>query len=881
MVSEGGGFFHLFDRNRKSRKKLFHYGGAYSEKTTKGNMCEDNKTNTQLHKIDQNQLGGQASTELGSKYYGNSASDQEESRFRTPGVVARLMGLDSIPASGNSKPDFTPLHDSHSLWGDNNQKKDAGYYSNDGQKRDAGCYPNDDIYHVITINNFYSGNTETKFQRMPSSPIEKFQIEMLPPRGAKTVSIAHHKLLSPVANPGFISPSSASYIIEAAAKILEPEFHRTTMGGVHSFRSPLKSLKDSESNGMIGISRNISTQIESSASTTKTGDSASLGGQILRKSSKSSKDNTGGLLNTSTDKSQALGAKGNSGSFPVKVKVNSLKEGASLKRSTILGNKNEKCSSNKPVNSLSDNQNSNWNKSVSSVNGCHVLKRRDQKHKYLLGKSKLTLQSSVTEQQGTKNVTRHMSSEKRKIGNEFPGNDKVGYKKGIGTTYSNKEGMPLGCQNFLQENILVYPKSSSQTSSSNEKSLVPPGKSGALVQHNFVLDEHLKCRYVNVQKNTDVVSFTFTSHIRKPKRTSLSSCNKVENQVKKNEYCDEKNQDVICSDNRILSHMKQNVTEDDCLGILLERKLKELNTGAQSPYFNLLKRGSVSACRSIMDDSGSAFNGSSAEHKRKTIFSSNKSVSLASDLAECNISFRLQEVSRGGSHRKVDENGHQDLSISSCHSIRSSSSFHGNKISSTLCPDLSDSVSQFTENSGGKFVPEISEGSHASSSSKELEYVNEIIINTGFMFEDLIPCPVDHSFEILDPILFDKLEETRTSTPNEAEEKRLRMRRKILFDSVNECLDRKCSQYFRAGFWSWSKGVLAVAAKNLGDELYKEISGWSSSVGDWLVDELVNGDMSSHLGAWAQYEIEAFEAGVEIESVLFNSLVEEVAAGFL
>ncbi|XP_074556884.1 uncharacterized protein LOC141812825 [Curcuma longa] len=881
MVSEGGGFFHLFDRNRKSRKKLFHYGGAYSDKTIKDNMCDDNKPNTQLRKIDQNQLDGQASTELSSKYYGNSATDQEEGRFRTPGVVARLMGLDSIPASGNSKPAFTALHDSHSLWGDNIEKKYAGYYSNDSQKRDAGYYSNDNIYHVITINNFYPGKTETKLQRMPSSPIEKFQIETLPPRGAKTVSITHHKLLSPVRNPGFIAPSSASYIIEATAKILEQEFHTTTMGGVHSFRSPLKSLKDSESNGMIETHRNISPQIESSAGTMKTGDSASLRRQTLRKSSKSLKDNNGSQLNTSTDKSQALGAKCNSGFLPAKAKVNSLrKEGASLKRSTILGNKNEKCSSNKPVNSLLDNQNSNWNNRASSVNGYHVPKRSDQNHKYLSGKSKLIFQSSVTEQQGTKNVTGYMSSEKRKIGNEFPDNDKVGYQKGIGTNYSNKEGMPSGCQNFLQENILVDPKSSYQTSSSNEKSQVPPGKSGVLVQHNYVLDEHLKCRYGNVQKNTDVVSFTFSSHLRKSKNTSLSLSNKVENWVKKNEYCDEKYQDVICSDNRILSHTKQNVTEEDCLGILLERKLKELTTGAQSPYFTLLKRGCVSACRSIMDDSGSAFNGSSAEHKRQTISLSNKSVSLASDLTECNMSFRLQEMNRAGSHRKVDENGHQDLSISSCHSILSCSNVHGNKINSTSCPDLSDSVYQFTENRGGKFVPEINKGSHANSSSEELEYVKEIIINTGFMFEDLIPCPVDHSFEILDPILFEKLEETRTSTPNEAEEKRLRMRRKILFDSVNECLDRKCSQYFRAGFWSWSKGV-AVAAKNLGDELYKEISGWSSTVGDWLVDELVNGDMSSHLGAWVQYEIEAFEAGVEIESVLFNSLVEEVAAGFL
>ncbi|XP_074568933.1 uncharacterized protein LOC141825448 [Curcuma longa] len=870
MGSEGGGFFHLFDWNRKSRKKLFYNGDACSEKTIKGNKCDGNKSKPQLHQVDQNQLDGQARTDVGSNYYGNLVTDQEEGGFKAPGVVAKLMGLDSMPASNNSKHDSPLLDDSSSFWGNNSQKRDAEYYSNDN------------VYHVITRNNIYSGKTETKLQKMPSSPIEKFQIEMLPPRGAKTISITHHKLLSPVRNPGFITPRNASYIVEAAAKILEPGFHSTTMGGLHSLRTPLKSLKESESNGITETRRNISKQIESSAGISKTGDPAYLRGQTL-KSSESLKDDTGAQLNGSSNESQSSGAKvnRNSGSLPVKAKANShRKEGTSLKSSTTLGKDNEGCSSNKPANSLLDDRNNNQNRRAPSVNGYSVLKRSNQKDKYLSGKGKLTLQPSVTEQQGTKNVAGHVSSEKRKIGNEFPGNNKVGYKKAIGTNYSEKEAVPTGCKNFSQENSFVETKSSSQTSFSNEMAQVPPGNSGTLVQHNFVLDEHLKCRYDNMQKSTDVVSFTFTSQIRKPKGSSLSFSCKVDNQAKKYEYSGNKCQDVVCSDNQILPHSKQNFIEDDCIGILLERKLQDLTTGAQSPYFNLLKRGSVSACISIVDESASSFNDSS-ERKKKALFSSDsiKSVSLASDLAERNMSFRLQEVSRTGFHSKVDESGHQDLSPISWQSIPSCSSVHGNKISSIFCADLSDSVSQFSENRDGELVSEICKGGHTNSSTQELEYVKEIIINTGFTFEDLIPCPLDHSFEILDPILFDKLEETRTSTPNEAEEKRLRMRRKILFDSVNECLDRKCSQYFRSGFRSWVKGV-AVAAKSLGDELYKEISGWSS-IGDWMVDELVNRDMSTHLGGWVHYGIEAFEAGVEIESELFNSLVDDVAAGLL
>lgn len=192
---------------------------------------------------------------------------------------------------------------------------------------------------------------------------------------------------------------------------------------------------------------------------------------------------------------------------------------------------------------------------------------------------------------------------------------------------------------------------------------------------------------------------------------------------------------------------------------------------------------------------------------------------------------------------------------------------------------LSNLVSPFVHNGDGQMVTEIGISCHSNACSQELGYVREILTNTGFTFQDLIPCAIDHSFEILDPILFDKLEETRTSTAhNVGEVKKLKMRRKMLFDSVNECLDSKCSRYFRAGYHSWAQGVV-VAVKELAEELYKEISGWNGT-GDGIVDELVNESMNTHLGCWTRFEIEAFEAGVEMERRVFNSLVDEVVVDF-
>ncbi|RZS08168.1 hypothetical protein BHM03_00039104 [Ensete ventricosum] len=174
-------------------------------------------------------------------------------------------------------------------------------------------------------------------------------------------------------------------------------------------------------------------------------------------------------------------------------------------------------------------------------------------------------------------------------------------------------------------------------------------------------------------------------------------------------------------------------------------------------------------------------------------------------------------------------------------------------------------------------VSEIGTSDRAETLWGGLEYVKEILTISEFIVDDLIPYFMDQSDEIFDPLLFEKLEENQSLTACEIAERHRRMR-KIIFDAVNECLETKHSHYFRAGFRMWSKGVV-LAAKDLSHELYNEISGWNS-IEDLMVDELVAKDMSTYLGRWIDFEIEAFEAGVEIQMWLFNTLVDEVVADF-
>ncbi|RRT73306.1 hypothetical protein B296_00012528 [Ensete ventricosum] len=835
MGSEGGGgrFFHLFDWNRKSRKKLFSGGNASSdisltENTVQGNKIDDNVPASRFHMIDHDELEGVSSAKGSSHHSGASTTDEEGNAFKTPGVIARLMGLDYVPTSGISEPYSTPLHGLRSLQDDNIHKR--------GTER----FTNDNFYSVDKRSDIHSGKPESKSQKMPSSPIERFQTETLPPRLAKTIAITHHKLLSPVKNPGFISSKNASYIIEAAAKILESELHGASTGRVQSLKSPLNHSK------------------------------------TLKRNSKGLKDRTVGRPIPSAAEVDPSGAKGKGKlvSLATQTKVNAQRRDGSSTKSgnTIMLKNKEECTLNKPLKSPSNDQKNNQHKRASTVNGSGVLRQNNRKQNCASGKSKLPLPSLVSEQQGIKILPGGASSENNKIVSKLPGNAKVGYmKKDLGTADLDKDKLPSGHKNFTRKKRLVEQRSSIGCGPSDD---IPFGSRGKQVQHNVVMDGHTVLHDDNTRNVTDVVSFTFTSPMKRTISGSQASNHEVKNQEKKNDYFSEPRE----ADSKMSSHLKLHVVDGDSLAYasLLDDSTSALNV----PSVAAAEQKTESLNLSFSDELSGSFD----------------SDSLASDQVEC-MSHELQTVDGmeyQSSMMDDKKSNHQGPGAISCYSIECWQSTHGFKMrtssssiqardmvdqncmnrTSLMEPELeiSDAASSSVH---GELVSEISACDHANPCKQELEYVKDILTNTGFTFENLIPRPFDHSFEILDPILFDKLEETKTFAAHEGEEENLKTRRRMLFDSVNECLDLKCSHYFRAGYHSWARGV--TVAKELAEELYKEISGWKSG-GDWMVDELVDKDMSTRLGSWTTFEIEAFEAGVEFETEVLSCLLDEVVA---
>ena len=154
----------------------------------------------------------------------------------------------------------------------------------------------------------------------------------------------------------------------------------------------------------------------------------------------------------------------------------------------------------------------------------------------------------------------------------------------------------------------------------------------------------------------------------------------------------------------------------------------------------------------------------------------------------------------------------------------------------------------------------------------ELEYMKEIICKAGLTVEEFA---LGHAHKFITPNLFDQLENQGPRSDTNGEESS-KLGRKVLFDYMSEILDLRCGQLIAGSCKAWAKWATLIERKGwLADELYNEILSWRS-MGEFMVDELVDKDMSTQYGKWLDFEFEAFEEGVEIENTILTSLVDEL-----
>ncbi|CAK9138926.1 unnamed protein product [Ilex paraguariensis] len=964
-----GGIFQLFDWNAKSRKKLVFSKSNLPAQLKQKKRSDENLPTTQLHLVmDDDELVAGSSFKGSSDYScASSVTDEEIPCTKAPGVVARLMGLDSLPKPNFSEPYRTPFFDSQSL-------PDAHYYRKNlefhhgHQSGQSGCLPNKpDAPGRNTI--------KPKPQKTISRPIEKFQTESLPPKSAKSIPITHHKLLSPIKSSGFVPATNAAHIMESAAIIIELGHQKTTKAkrplvGSSSVPLRVKDLKEKVDavqkpsklaeasrrpadfnavkylkgqsrnqsvNGSIDPTFQVSSNRETCSSGLKNKErSISLALQAKVNVQKREGLNTSGTVDFNAVKylkgqsrnqsvngsidptfqvssnretcSSGLKNKERSISLALQAKVNVQKrEGLNTSGTRNLfchQELNEVMSSQLFKSQQNTQKNSHGKPSTHYTSS--VLRQNNQKQNCLTDRGTLSSKPLACNSQGRKTSSGDFAFRRHKSSSKSAGNTKI---------ISRKSGLEV--IDGLQE-----VSCSNRTSGTQKKRSIDGDfhleKSrdvdNILIDKNrkpTKTDELLDWAEASKKKGMDVVSFTFTA----PMTRSVpgpGTCREVVE--KSNDFCsDYRSKKLLLNSDVTSSPMFSrgyNLIGGDALSTLLEQKLRELAHGVES---SSPKASALSSQNSIPADklvattpelhdkwsqyrvhtdkfSGqfgpripssrpqepkenhmplgveefeeSSSKDSNARKLLESRYPSPISVLECSFYAEsCNSSDTADTTSTEGSRQCTSVQAQEVVDLSS------SRKFHLIKADS----ELSDSASS---------VPALAvAGRHATvfpvkdslgSIKWELEYVKEILSSVALIFTDFA---LGRAREIVNPHLFHHLERRKVVLDSNGNMPKLR--RKVLFDCVSECLDIRCGRYVGGGWRTQAKGLSVVRRKEkLAEEVYKEISWWEG-MGNCMVDELVDKDMSSHYGRWLDFEVEAFELGVEIEGLHVDEVVEK------
>lgn len=536
----------------------------------------------------------------------SSVTDDDGYGARAPGVVARLMGLDSLPTS--SEPYSTPLFDTQSFQDAHSCRKNIDY-----------CYDSQMMYSGNLLNNTEGRGrdfVELKSQRMLSRPIEKFQTEILPPKSAKSIPITHHKLLSPIKSHGYIPTKNAAHIMEAAAKILEParqgNSSRTKMPVAGSSSAPLKvrdlkekaeaaqkmplvcssaPLKVRDLKEKVEALNRASRVAETSRRPVESNAAKYLKGQSLNKSWNGSIDTSSSRASDTDEGASDVKNKGKSISLAIQAKVNvQRREGLNSSNNRNLVTQKEQ----NEVKSSQPNIQKNLHKKSSVHNSSGVLRQNNQKQNCATDKDKLPSKPVVSNLQGRKMLSRDSSTVRQKPLTRTAGNTKIGSRKldsdvmdsEKGILYSSTKNVPRKKRSIERDMHYGKDQATDLFVNKNQKAF----------QSNPVTEKHFTLAEDSRKKGMDVVSFTFTA----PLTRSISGSETSSLARQKN--------DSLCMDNqgkRLMldsDSMKLSSLGADALSMLLEQKLRELSYRSESSLHESFKTGSSSSSASIIPD---------------------------------------------------------------------------------------------------------------------------------------------------------------------------------------------------------------------------------------------------------------------------------------
>ncbi|KAF5772645.1 hypothetical protein HanXRQr2_Chr13g0579631 [Helianthus annuus] len=756
-----GGFLHLFDWNAKSRKKLFSSKTESPEQPKQTKRTDGNMPMTRFNMMDEDDMIGGMSMKGSSDYScATSVTDEDGYGTKAPGVVARLMGLDSLPTVNFSDTYSNPSFDSQSL-----RDLSTSYVRKEPEFEPVDCQ-----MEPVSV----SRPVKVKPQKMViGRAIEKFQTETLPPKSAKSIPITRNKLLSPIKSSGYVSSSNPARIMEAASKI------------------PLVGSSSPSPSSSIQFRVKVSKKPK------------------LPEPPRRPLEST----NVKNVKSQQSSEPKKSISLALQAKANVQKrEGLNHRSQSVRTQSNTE--RNPPKNPVSSN----------------VLKQNNQKQNGLVDRGKSTTKSSCST---TGSLARK------------PVSQKTSHKK---EPYSTRRKRSM--------------EESEHTNNHPEK--------------NSVGDR----QYRSNRSGSDVVSFTFTAPIARPvvSNNGSPSTNRI------------KNTPDLTDNVSNLSSLTYNVIGSDALSTLLEQKLRELTDNSESVSQDLF----VAMETDVRDDSSYGFSSYKPDQDQDRndssyAFSTNDPLELMKKHHNLNSGGDLinkDESSFGFSSSDPQEPMFRDyeyrkylfgkqpspnsvlepsFTTESCNSSYTADSCRQNSTSVQAQELIAASLT--TRPTPMDVDTELldSASSITTVTKWEPDYVKEVLANIETMFVDFT---IGKTRKPVNPRVFDRLE---VGKPVEEVAK---LRRELMFNCVSECMETRCRV--------WAKGLAVVRRPDwLAQEVYREITGWED-MKDRMVDELVDMDMSGHsYKKWLDFDVEELEIGVEIESRLLDSLINEIVDDIL
>ncbi|KAL7585875.1 uncharacterized protein LOC111878889 [Lactuca sativa] len=775
--SSKGGFLQLFDWNAKSRKKLFSNKPDLPESSKQGKENLDNLATSRLQqmKLHESMHG----PSLIGNDWDSSMNNDEGCGTKAPGVVARLMGLDSLPTLDASDPGFTPFIDSQSFRHSYNPRLTTEFetehnFVNYGMRN--------------KLDGFSRNPVEDRLQKLQNRPIERFKTEALPPKSAKSVPISHHRMLSPIKSPGFILSKNAAYIMETASKMIEQSPQSTLGQRSPSFRSSSIPLRI----------RDLKEKMEAAQRTPKSHTPVSVN------SSKSQRKCRTEIVVLKQSVPGSLKNKNKSViPPPTPLKTDKL-EGTTSRNSRIPMKQKEdleKKQRNTPKKvHIHNNRSTTTGKSKTN----EVLTQNNQKQNCASNKDRSSLKPKVPYQN------------KPKKGVEASRKESLPKTKGI-------SGKKRPTDGDTTNSVMIKEKERS-------------------VKCNISIDGSSNWESVDMKNGMDVVSFTFTSPIKKPESESCGQSGM------KKRGLSLKFDDQIDLGTSKLPTFGTPMIDSDALSVLLEQKLKELSCLVETSQSDIVNEGS--SPNSDRNDNNM--------QKDKGIIQDDcdKPEWQGVEVRECNS----------------DESGTTTLT-SNCITSNSTTTLtsNGNKEypytrnmehlaeeielqdSATSLPN-SNTIFQFT--SMTKW-----------SSQWELEYIKKVLTHAELLLDQ----------KGINVNLYDHLE----THNNKNMDPYLKVQRKAIFDCVSLCVDGRRERAFNGSYEEWAKWSLQVKKKELlADEIWKEICGWTN-MEEMEVDEVVEKDMSSGEGKWLDFEIEALEEGMLLENHLLTALIDEIIVDFL